>query len=181
MLACLMARRADVLLLDEPTNDLDIDSREALESVLDEYEGAVVVVSHDRYLLSRVCERVLWIAGGAWGIVDGGYEAYERSERDRERGERDRGLDGAAERAKASRQTPLKVRSQLETRIARVEREIAALGARKAEIDALFAQVELYEDRARVKSLEAELEFIGSRNAERVAEWEALLSAYEKT
>ena len=45
MLACLMARRADVLLLDEPTNDLDIDSREALESVLDEYEGAIVVVS----------------------------------------------------------------------------------------------------------------------------------------
>ena len=108
MLACLMARRADVLLLDEPTNDLDIDSREALESVLDEYEGAIVVVSHDRYLLSRICERVLWIAGGAWGVIDGGYDAYERSERERERAERERGLEGAAERSKASRQTPLK-------------------------------------------------------------------------
>ncbi len=181
MLACLMARRADVLLLDEPTNDLDIDSREALESVLDDYEGAIVVVSHDRYLLSRVCERVLWIDGGAWGVVDGGYESYERSERDRERAERDRVLEGAAERSKASRQTPLKVRSQLETRIARVEREISALDARKAEIDALFAQVELYEDGARVKTLQAELESIGRRNAERVAEWETLLSDYEKT
>jgi ATP-binding cassette, subfamily F, member 3 len=140
-----------------------------------------VVVSHDRYLLSRICERVLWIAGGAWGIVDGRYEAYERSERDRERAERDRSLEGAAERSKASRQTPLKVRSQLETRIARVEREISALDARKSEIDALFAQVELYEDGARVKALQAELESIGRSNAERVAEWESLLSDYEKT
>jgi ATP-binding cassette, subfamily F, member 3 len=180
MLACLMARRADVLLLDEPTNDLDIDSREALESVLGEYEGAIVVVSHDRYLLSRVCERVLWIAGGAWGVVDGGYEAYERMERERERAERDRGLAGTAERAKASRQTPLKVRSQLETRIARVEREIEALDARKAEIDALFAQTELYEDRARVKALQEELESLAGRSAERVAEWESLLADYEK-
>ena len=180
MLACLMARRADVLLLDEPTNDLDIDSREALESVLDEYEGAIVVVSHDRYLLSRICERVLWIAGGAWGVIDGGYDAYERSERDRERAERERGLEGAAERSKASRQTPLKLRSQLETRIARIEREISALDMRKAEIDALFAQVELYEDGARVKTLQAELESIGLRNAERVREWETLLREYEK-
>jgi ATP-binding cassette subfamily F protein 3 len=180
MLACLMARRADVLLLDEPTNDLDIDSREALESVLDEYEGAVVVVSHDRYLLSRVCERVLWIDGGAWGIVDGGYEAYERAERERERTERDRGLEGAAERGKASRQTPLKVRSQLVTRIARVEREIEELDARKAEIDALFATVELYEDRARVKALEAELESLAVRSAAKVAEWESLLGDHEK-
>ena len=71
--------------------------------------------------------------------------------------------------------------SQLEMRIARIEREISALDARKAEIDALFAQVELYEDGARVKTLQAELESIGLRNAERVREWEALLSEYEKT
>jgi ATP-binding cassette, subfamily F, member 3 len=180
MLACLMARRADVLLLDEPTNDLDIDSREALESVLDEYEGAIVVVSHDRYLLSRVCERVLWIAGGAWGVFDGGYEAYEASERDRERAERDRSLGGGARRGKASRQTALKVRSQLETQIARVEREIAALDTRKAEIDAIFASVEVYEDGVRVKKLQAELESLAHRNTQRVTEWEKLLADFEK-
>jgi ATP-binding cassette subfamily F protein 3 len=169
-----MARQADVLLLDEPTNDLDIDSREALESVLDEYEGAVVVVSHDRYLLSRVCERVLWIAGGAWGAIDGGYEAYERSERERAGG------TAAPERSKASRQTPLKLRSQLETRIARAEREIEAIDARKAEIDALFTQVDLYGDRERVKALESELASLKQRGAERVTEWEALVGQYEK-
>src|SRR5665213_2793801 len=84
MLAALMARKADVLLLDEPTNDLDIDSREALESVLDEYAGSIVVVSHDRFLLSRLADRVLWIEGGAWGAIDGGYDAYEAGARARE-------------------------------------------------------------------------------------------------
>jgi ATP-binding cassette subfamily F protein 3 len=180
MLACLMARKADVLLLDEPTNDLDIDSREALESVLDEYEGAIAVVSHDRYLLSRVAERVLWIDGGKWGIVDGGYEDYERAERDREKTERSKGMEGSAERGKASRQTPLKVRSQLVTRIARAERDIAAMDARKAEIDALFASADLYEDRARVKALEEELASLRRRGAEQVAEWERMSAELEK-
>jgi ATP-binding cassette subfamily F protein 3 len=172
MLACLMARRADVLLLDEPTNDLDIDSQEALESVLAEYEGAIVAVSHDRYFLSRVCERVLWIAGGSWGTFDGGYEAYESTERERVSG-------GPGSRKKASRQTPLKVRSQLETRIARAEREIATIDARKAEIDLLFTQTALYDDPAQVKALQAELEALRSQSAERLAEWESLVRELE--
>ena len=179
MLACLMAQAADVLLLDEPTNDLDIDSRDALESVLDEYEGTIVVVSHDRYLLARLCDRVLWIDGGAWGVVDGGYEAYETVARERERAsyEEPRG----AERPKASRQTPLKVRSQLTAKIARVERDIAAADARKAEIDAIFATPELYEDRERVAQLEAERAAVIARGEELVEQWEALLLEFEAT
>ena len=57
MLARLMARSADCLFLDEPTNDLDIPSREALEDVLASYGGAIVVISHDRYLLRRLRKR----------------------------------------------------------------------------------------------------------------------------
>ncbi|MDE2483230.1 MAG: ABC-F family ATP-binding cassette domain-containing protein, partial [bacterium] len=177
MLACLMAREADVLLLDEPTNDLDIASRDALESVLDEYAGTVVVVSHDRYLLSRVCDRVLWIDDGAWGVLDGGYDAYEAAQRERERARFDE--PRPAERPKTSRQTPLKVRSQLESKIARVERDIAANDRRKAEIDALFATPDLYEDRARVAALDAERSAVTTRGEELVATWETLLLEHE--
>jgi ATP-binding cassette, subfamily F, member 3 len=180
MLACLMARRADVLLLDEPTNDLDIDSREALESVLDEYEGAIVVVSHDRYLLSRICERVLWIAAGAWGVIEGGYDEYELWERDRERVQRGGNSQGSAKRAKSSQKTPLKVRSQLETQIARAERDIEAVDVRKAEIDILFTETELYEDPVRVKSLQVELETLQKRGNELVSQWESLSRDLEK-
>ncbi|HEY0613527.1 MAG TPA: ABC-F family ATP-binding cassette domain-containing protein, partial [Candidatus Elarobacter sp.] len=78
MLARLMAQRADCLFLDEPTNDLDIASREALEDVLAEYDGALFVVSHDRYLLKRLGERVVEIRDGAARVLDVDYEAYER-------------------------------------------------------------------------------------------------------
>ena len=177
MLACLMARAADVLLLDEPTNDLDIESREALESVLLEYEGAIVAVSHDRYFLSSVCGRALWIDGGEWGETEGGYDAYEALARERERAALER---ASPERPKASQLTPLKLKAQLEAQIARIEREIAKIDERKAAIDALFADPELYADRDRVKALESERALLAARGAEAVLEWEGLLERYEQ-
>ncbi len=80
MLARLMAQKADCLFLDEPTNDLDIPSREALEDVLASYDGALFVVSHDRYLLKRLGERVVAIRDGRLTVLDDGYDAYERTQ-----------------------------------------------------------------------------------------------------
>jgi ABC-type multidrug transport system ATPase subunit len=179
MLACLMARSADVLLLDEPTNDLDVDSQEALESVLSEYEGTIVAISHDRYFLSALCDRVLWIEDGAWGIVDGGYDRYESEARERERSALERKVAPRA-REKTSQLTPLKIKSKLESLVARLEREIEKLDARKSEIDALFADPALYEDRARVKELEAERDSVVARSAQAVREWETALEELEQ-
>ncbi len=173
MLACLMARSADVLLLDEPTNDLDIDSREALESVLSEYEGAIVVVSHDRYLLNRLCDRVLWIEAGQWGVLDGGYEAYESTQRPAPPQARE-------PKQKSSKLTPLKQKSQLETQVARVEREISKIDARRAEIDALFAQPSTYDDRDRVKALQEEVQALEAASLDALQRWEALLGELER-
>jgi ATP-binding cassette subfamily F protein uup len=63
LLARLMRQQADVLLLDEPTNDLDIDSLDMLEESLMEFPGAMVLVSHDRFMLDRVCDLVLGFDG----------------------------------------------------------------------------------------------------------------------
>jgi ATP-binding cassette, subfamily F, member 3 len=180
MLACLMARSADVLLLDEPTNDLDIDSREALEAVLSEYEGAIVVVSHDRYLLNRLCDRVLWLDSGDWGVLDGGYEAYEEAQREREHEAREREQRSRESRPKTSKVTPLKQRSQLETQVARVEREIAKIDARRAAIDAIFADPATYDDRDRVKSLQDEALELEAQSASAVLRWEQLLEQLEQ-
>lgn len=178
MLARLMAQRADLLLLDEPTNDLDIASQEALEAVLDDYAGAVVVVSHDRYLLRRLTDRVLWIEGGVWGVIEGGYEAYEANARDRERAALE-ATSPPKPQSQNSRLTPLKLRSQLTAKVARIEREIERLDARKLEIEALFAQPDLYEDRPRVKALQGELDEIAARTPEQVAAWEEALAELE--
>lgn len=178
MLACLMARSADVLLLDEPTNDLDIDSREALESVLCEYEGTIAVVSHDRFLLNRLCDRVLWIEDGSWGVLDGGYNAYEQAQRDRERAAAERSQT-ETETRKKPKMTALKQRSQLETQIARVEREIGKIDARRAEIDAIFSDAATYGDRDRVRALQDEMRALEDASAAAVTRWERLLEEFE--
>jgi ATP-binding cassette subfamily F protein 3 len=75
-LACLMYSNVNCLLLDEPTNNLDIASAEVLEDALDEFKGTVVVVSHDRYFLDRVADRIVAVDDGRITVFEGGYTAY---------------------------------------------------------------------------------------------------------
>jgi len=81
MIARLMLQAADVLLLDEPTNDLDIPTLEVLEDSLIEFPGAIVLVSHDRYLLDRVSTAVIGLDGGE-GAVYADYSQWEASRSD---------------------------------------------------------------------------------------------------
>jgi ATP-binding cassette subfamily F protein 3 len=87
-LARLMLTGANCLLLDEPTNNLDIPSAEVLEQALDEFPGTVVVVSHDRYFLDRVADRIFEVCDGELRVYAGGYSYY------------------AEKRSKAARQVP---------------------------------------------------------------------------
>jgi ATP-binding cassette subfamily F protein 3 len=75
-LARLMLSDANFLLLDEPTNNLDIPSAEALEAALEEFNGTVLVISHDRYFLDRIVDRIAALEDGAIVETDGGYSDY---------------------------------------------------------------------------------------------------------
>jgi ATP-binding cassette subfamily F protein uup len=70
LIANLMLQPADVLLLDEPTNDLDIPTLEVLEDSLEEFPGAIVLITHDRFLMERLCDLLLYLDG------DGGVEYF---------------------------------------------------------------------------------------------------------
>jgi ATP-binding cassette, subfamily F, member 3 len=83
-LAILVASGANVLILDEPTNHLDIESREALEDALMEFEGAVVLISHDRALLEAVGTRTIVCEDGALISHDSGWAEYQRRRDERE-------------------------------------------------------------------------------------------------
>ncbi len=76
VLAQLTYMRPNLLILDEPTNHLDLDSREALSVMLRQYEGTLLLVSHDRYLLDQVTNRTLEVANGKVTLFDGPYGQY---------------------------------------------------------------------------------------------------------
>ena len=180
MIARLMTRESDCLLLDEPTNDLDIESREALENALDGFGGAMLVVSHDRYLLRRLADRVLALRDGDWTMFDGGYEAFERSLRE--------GSRKPADAATVSREVslhddvdrPLVVlsknkRATLERELADREAEIERLERRCEELEAAYADPELYVDPSHVKKVRSELESVRAATELATRAWEHLV------
>ena len=75
-LAKLMLEKNNVLILDEPTNHLDIDSKEVLENALDEYEGTIIFVSHDRYFVNRIANRILEMEKEKLFLVNGNYDYF---------------------------------------------------------------------------------------------------------
>ena len=75
-LAVLMQQQPNLLLLDEPTNNLDIPSTETLEGALEDFDGAILTISHDRYFLDRTVDRVVELQSGDMASYPGGYTDY---------------------------------------------------------------------------------------------------------
>jgi len=82
ILACLMAQPLNFLIFDEPTNHLDIASREVLLEALQEYEGTLIIVSHDRYFLKHLVNRVFEIDHGKMNVFEGDYDYYLQKTQD---------------------------------------------------------------------------------------------------
>jgi ATP-binding cassette subfamily F protein 3 len=187
MLARLMAQKADCLFLDEPTNDLDIPSREALEDVLASYEGALFVVSHDRYLLKRLGERVVAIRAGGLTILDDGYDAYERKQHEAvgENGSANGGGTRATVAAKAAKQDrqaahEAKQEAQRKKRaVTTAEKLVAGLDKERAELERQFAAPDLYDDPARVVRLTHELERVRKASEAAMDAWLSASDAWE--
>jgi ATP-binding cassette, subfamily F, member 3 len=130
-LAILVASGANVLVLDEPTNHLDIESREALEDALTEFEGTVVLISHDRALLEAVGSRTLVCEGGRLESHASGWAEYQRRRDEADEavevgGSPDRGEAPGAKRQRSVKTTQKAARkvAKLEDRIAKAEVEL---------------------------------------------------------
>ncbi len=146
----LLMDEPNVLLLDEPTNDLDIDTLQQLEDLLDSWAGTMVVVSHDRYLVERVCDTVVALLGdGRITHLVGGIDEYLRRLTETQpvtTAAAPTAVSGAAEQRNA-RKTLARLERRLETlntRIKRLNEEMAAAGAdpdRLTELDARLRTV----------------------------------------
>ncbi len=162
-LALLIRTRPNLLLLDEPTNHLDLEMREALTFAMQDYEGGMVFVSHDRHLLRTCADELLLVADGKVTEFDGDlddYAAWLAAQRTAEKApepdvaaEKAERLNQRAE-AKANRQAVLAQRRPLLKEIEQLERKLAKWNEEKAALDAQFADPEFYATVDRVKSEE---------------------------
>jgi len=155
-LALLVWRRPNLLLLDEPTNHLDLEMRHALTLALQEYEGAIVLVSHDRHLLRTTADSLWLVANGAVQPFDGDLDDYRDWLRQREAGE------GAAEPAGATRKQQKRdeaaARNQryaqkrpLAQRLAKLERRMAELEGERKPLALWLAAPESYADKEKLQ------------------------------
>jgi ATP-binding cassette subfamily F protein uup len=153
-LLLVLAKRPNVLLLDEPTNDLDLDSLRILEEFLEEWPGALVVVSHDRTFLERTTERVLALDGdGSVSPVPGGLAGWISSVEQRSETAQARTARAAA----APQSHPVAKRpstSTLNRQIQATDKEIARLTRQR---DVLYAELTATTDYARLAVLGSDL------------------------
>jgi ATP-binding cassette subfamily F protein 3 len=157
-LARMLLAPSNFLLLDEPTNHLDLETREALTIALQEFEGAVVVVSHDRHLLRATADDFLIISEGRVAAFDGDLEDYRGWVAERRRGQqapREREAKAPVDR-KQQRRLEAEERNRrsaqrrpLEKRLQALETEMARLTAERTRVETLLAAPHLYEDQSR--------------------------------
>jgi ATP-binding cassette, subfamily F, member 3 len=185
MLGKLVWANPQVLILDEPTNHLDIPAREALEEALIEYDGAILLVSHDRYFLDRVVNRLLVLPEqGKYELLIGNWSTYEERLAQRER---DRLAAEDEARKQTKRDNRLRARQVVKRpppstagpsspfaaySVGRLEQEIMDREEKLANTEAMFADPAVYRDAERARSVRTEVESLRAELQALNAEWE---------
>jgi ATP-binding cassette subfamily F protein uup len=190
LLARLFARPANVLVLDEPTNDLDIDTLDLLEQLLQDYKGTVFLVSHDRYFLDNVVTSIIAHEGdGFWREYEGGYEDWKtqkaRSEQIRAANQIQK-APAKQEPAQAPLTKPTaksgvqKLNSKERQELEGLPALIEELETEQADIGIAMSNPDLYKNEPELAaSMQARLSEITEQLEQKLQRWEALLSRSE--
>lgn len=183
LLARLFARPANVLVLDEPTNDLDIDTLELLESLLQEFTGTLFLVSHDRAFLENTVTQVIAFEGdGKLTEFGGGYDDWQRFTQQRQLDQKamDKKAEATANKTKSqATETPPKSASKLsfkeQKELDEIPLKVEQLEAEQTTINTQLADSELYKTQATlVKTLQSRLNSIDLELESLLAQWEKL-------
>ena len=163
-LALIVWQKPNLLLLDEPTNHLDLETREALAVALAQFEGTLVLVSHDRHLLRATTEKLLIVADGTLREFDGDLDDY-----------RDwllkRNLAPKPEKKKAVAKPKPVNRKPNEARIKRLEELMTRLSAQKASIEQKLSDPTVYQDGEALKALLQDQAYVAKEIEQVENEW----------
>ncbi|MFD2670823.1 ABC-F family ATP-binding cassette domain-containing protein [Marinicrinis sediminis] len=181
-LAKLMLKRANVLILDEPTNHLDLFSKEILESALMDYEGTVLFISHDRYFLNKLAERVVELSASGVQHFLGNYDDYiekkqELSEITSSGSDRSMQQDATVspDSYEQSKQQKREERNR-QRKIEKLEQDIAELEDEIARIEATISDPKIAADYVQLQEENEKLEARKNQLDVLYADWEALSS-----
>ncbi len=176
-LARLAATSANLLVMDEPTNHLDIWACDALERSIREFEGTVIVVSHDRYFLNQVADRIVVVADGRARVIEGDYEAYQHlAAREAEADARKAAAQSAAE----TREAPARSDGKAEKRKRKfayrktpeIEREIAESEAEIAGLEDLLGQPATWKETLKAIATQDRLKLLQENLVKLYEHWE---------
>lgn len=182
MLALATLDKPNLLLLDEPTNHLDIDASEQLLDALNEFEGAVVLISHDRRLIEATAERLLLVANGRVEPFDGDLEDYRRFLLSKER-DGSRAASDAPAKKEAPRRDPSERRRQLKPlkdKVEAAEAQLATLNGEIAKLDKALSDPLLFtKDPAKGAAVSKKRAEAAKKLEAAEARWMAASEAYE--
>jgi ATP-binding cassette subfamily F protein 3 len=174
-LAKLMLKRDNLLLLDEPTNHLDMDSREVLEHALDDFPGTILSVSHDRYFINRVCNRVVEMSAEGAQEYLGNYDDYVEKKRRMGEGEPE-AVPGRTrtevEKEKRRERLRRQSRRALEKRVEELEQAIFGEEENIKELELRLADPATYQDRELTEQTVRELKAAREGLPDLYEQWE---------
>ena len=176
LLLKLMLSEANFLLLDEPTNHLDIPSREALESALLEYEGTLLVISHDRYFMNRIADTIYTLSQKGIKAYTGNYDAYLEQSKDKKETALSAGqpVKEKKENTYKKRKEEAAEKRKVQAALRRAEDTVERLEQQIQELEEQLCQPEIASDYEAALDLTRQAEALRAQHEEQMAVWEAL-------
>ena len=165
----LFKKQPNLLILDEPTNHMDIVGKATLEEMLLAYTGTVIVVSHDRYLINKVADRLLVFTPGSAVLYPMRYAEYEQQQTEEETPAP--ALNKPVSGGKKTYSSPLKDKARRERRMEQLETKIGVLEAEIADLNQQLTDPEIFADYVKIGQIQAALEEKNAALAALTEEW----------
>ncbi len=175
-LCTILKKKPNVLILDEPTNHMDIVGKETLENMLKEYLGTLIVVSHDRYFIEKVADKLLVFDKDKTTFYPYGYFEYSEKLKCEQNKEEEKTQQKTT---KKEFYTPLKDRSKKQKRVQKLESLINEIENKLSEIEKDLSNPLIYSDYIKVSALQEESEKLKTTLNEYMDEWTILMEELE--
>ena len=177
-LAKLSMNKENFLILDEPTNHLDIDNKEVLENALIDYQGTLLFVSHDRYFINRIANKVIELSPEGSKLYLGDYDYYLEKKKEEEeiaelQAKEETAIEAPKKKFYQDKEQQKLIRS-LRRKIEAIEETLTTLDEKIDELEAQMSQPEILNDHVQLLALTNELEAQKAEQEEQLASWEEL-------